>query len=134
MILYQIAFFRLDDVDNIPFDDGTLEEFEYEVALENYDDPETPPVAPTSPVEITHSSLISDSLQEESICLLDWGFYLLDIGSLFLDSHILDLGDTFECLSFLFDDDSYGLLSLRLCLRSLFKISFHWFFVCHLPF
>lgn len=52
----------LDD-NNLPFDDVTLEELEYDVELEYLDDLQTSLATPTSPIEITHSSSIGDSLR-----------------------------------------------------------------------
>ena len=65
----------------------------------------SPNATPTSPVEITRSSLGYDSkqsLQEISIGLHDWDSYLLNIGSLFMDSYIQYSGDMFDGVSLLF--------------------------------
>lgn len=85
---------QLDDVDNLPFDDETLEELEYDAKLEHLDDRETSPTAPTSPIQTTHSSFVGDSLRtssdssrQVSNCLPDWDSYLSDITSLFVESH-----------------------------------------------
>ncbi|KAH9314874.1 hypothetical protein KI387_023501, partial [Taxus chinensis] len=76
------------------------------------------PPPPVTTTEFNDATLRSsnDSLKKDHLCLLDsphWDTFLLDISSLFVESHILDLDDTIEDI-FLLYDSSDGVASSSL--------------------
>lgn len=87
-------------------------------------------ISPSPPVEVVVVPLLIETLipikqDNSSICLPDQDSFLTNIASLFVESHISDLEDTFEDLMTVIAQ----LLSHHVCLWSLFKDSFHWFLV-----
>lgn len=57
-----------------------------------------------------------DSMQQDTHCLPDiatWDENLTNIASLFVKSHILDLGDTIDCIHLLFDKDDSSSIIVR---------------------
>lgn len=90
--------------------------FEMLVSITSPPDEIIAPPSPTatSKFSVASSLASSDSVQQVNISLHNpphWDSYLVDISSLFVESHLIDLEDHIEDICLLFDDSFDGVAS-----------------------